>query len=119
MVVNEKNGGGEPKGTLGEAINKNFGKFSAFQEQFNNAAKTVFGSGWAWLCLDKNQRLLIHTTPNQDAPITEGLLPVIGLDVWEHAYYLKYQNRRIDYIASWWHVLNWDYSEEHYRTLIK
>jgi len=101
-------GGGEPKGNLAEAINKSFGSFGNFKEQFTKAAATRFGSGWAWLCVDGNDKLIVTSTPNQDNPISEGLVPILGLDVWEHAYYLNYQNRRPDYIAAWWNVVNWD-----------
>ncbi len=113
-LLMKKDGGGEPKGNVAEAITKTFGTFNAFQEQFNTAAKTVFGSGWAWLSITKDGQLLITTTPNQDTPISHGMQPIFGLDVWEHAYYLKYQNRRIDYIAAWWHVINWETVEDNY-----
>ena len=101
-------GGGEPQGNLAEAINKSFGSFDSFKEQFTKAAATRFGSGWAWLCVDGNSKLIVTSTPNQDNPVSEGLVPILGLDVWEHAYYLNYQNRRPDYIAAWWNVVNWD-----------
>jgi Fe-Mn family superoxide dismutase len=101
------NGGGEPTGALAQAINDTFGGFAAFKEQFAKAATTRFGSGWAWLVAD-NGRLAITSTPNQDTPLMEGKTPLLGLDVWEHAYYLKYQNRRPDYIEAWWNVVNWD-----------
>ena len=100
-------GGGEPKGKLAEAINAAFGSFESFKEQFTQAAMTRFGSGWAWLCVDADSGLVITSTPNQDNPINDGLVPILGLDVWEHAYYLKYENRRAEYIASWWNVVNW------------
>ena len=100
-------GGGEPKGKLAEAINAAFGSFANFKEQFSQAAMTRFGSGWAWLCVDADGGLVITSTPNQDNPIQDGLVPILGLDVWEHAYYLKYENRRAEYIASWWDVVNW------------
>lgn len=99
-------GGGEPKGKLKDAIDKAFGSFAAFQEQFAAAALTRFGSGWAWLIADGGT-LSILSTPNQDSPITDGKMPILGLDVWEHAYYLKYQNKRPDYIAAFWNVVNW------------
>jgi Fe-Mn family superoxide dismutase len=115
----EKKGGGEPKGSVGQEINKIFGSFSAFQEQFNAAAKGVFGSGWAWLCIDKkNGALKVSSSPNQDNPISQGIHVILGLDVWEHAYYLKYQNKRPDYINAWWHVINWDYVEDMYKKLM-
>jgi Fe-Mn family superoxide dismutase len=101
------NGGGEPSGELAGAIKAAFGSFANFKEQFSTAAATRFGSGWAWLCLDKGGKLMVTSTPNQDNPLSEGLRPILGLDVWEHAYYLKYQNRRPDYIAAWWNVVNW------------
>ena len=99
--------GGEPKGALGDAINSTFGGFDKFKETFGNAGITRFGSGWAWLTVH-NGKLEISSTPNQDSPIMEGKTPILGLDVWEHAYYLKYQNRRPDYIKEWWNVVNWD-----------
>ncbi len=111
----KKDGGGEPKGKVGQAIVKKFDHFDAFKEQFNVKAKSVFGSGWAWLCLDQKGDLLITSTANQDNPISMNLVPIMGLDVWEHAYYLKYQNRRPDYINAWWYVINWDQVEENYR----
>ena len=108
----------EPKGKSGDAIKQTFGDFAKFQELFNAAAKTVFGSGWAWLVVDKEGKLQIITTHNQDAPIMKGQHPILGLDVWEHAYYLKYQNRRPDYITAWWHVVNWDRVEAMYREIV-
>ena len=102
-------GGGQPKGKLATAIDEAFGSFEAFQGQFSKAAATRFGSGWAWLCMNpEDGGLLVNSTPNQDNPISAGLFPLLGLDVWEHAYYLNYQNRRPDYIAAWWNVVNWD-----------
>lgn len=112
-----KNGGGEPKGSVGTGIKKDFGSFAAFQEQFNAAAKSVFGSGWAWLVIAPNGQYKIVASPNQDNPITQGLQPILGLDVWEHAYYLKYQNRRPDYINAWWHVINWEQVQENDATI--
>jgi len=100
-------GGGEPTGELAKAIGAAFGDFATFRQQFSDAAATRFGSGWAWLVLD-GKTLAVESTPNQDSPIMEGRVPVLGLDVWEHAYYLKYQNRRPDYISAWWNVVNWD-----------
>lgn len=102
-----KNAGGEPGGKLAEEIKKEFGDFAKFAEQFNAAAMGRFGSGWAWLCIDKAGKLEICSTPNQDNPLTEGKKPLLGLDIWEHAYYLKYQNRRKDYVETWWNVVNW------------
>lgn len=101
-------GGGAPSGDLGSAIDSTFGSFDAFKEQFAKAAATRFGSGWAWLCVDGSGKLVVTSTPNQDNPLSDGLTPILGLDVWEHAYYLNYQNRRPDYISAWWNVVNWD-----------
>jgi superoxide dismutase, Fe-Mn family len=102
------NGGGAPSGALASAIDSALGGFDAFKEAFANAAATQFGSGWAWLAVDANGGLQVVATPNQDSPVMEGLLPILGLDVWEHAYYLNYQNRRPDYIAAFWNVVNWN-----------
>ncbi|WP_409297666.1 superoxide dismutase [Peribacillus sp. SCS-26] len=101
------NGGGEPTGELAEAINSKFGSFENFKEEFAKAATTRFGSGWAWLAVN-NGELEVTSTPNQDNPLMEGKTPILGLDVWEHAYYLKYQNRRPEYINTFWNVVNWD-----------
>ena len=98
--------GGEPAGDLAEAIKKDFGTFASFREQFIKAATTRFGSGWAWLTV-ANGKLAIESSANQDTPLSEGRTPILGLDVWEHAYYLKYQNRRPDYITAYWNVVNW------------
>lgn len=113
-AIMKPNGGGVPSGDLSSAINKTFGTFQTFQNNFNEAAKKVFGSGWAWLCVDKNDTLVIITTANQECPLMHGLYPVMGLDVWEHAYYLHYQNKRPDYINAWWHVLDWQEIEKNY-----
>lgn len=102
----KKNDGKKPTGKLMEAINDAFGSFEAFQEAFSNAAKTRFGSGWAWL-VKKDGKLVVTSTPNQDTPLADGT-PLLGLDVWEHAYYLNYQNRRPDYVAAFFNVVNWD-----------
>ena len=99
--------GGAPTGPLSDAINSAFGGFDAFKEKFAAAAATRFGSGWAWLCKDSSGKVLIKSFPNQDSPVSEGLTPLLGLDVWEHAYYLKYQNRRPDYVTAFWNVVNW------------
>ncbi len=117
-MVMKKNGGGESNGMVGDGIKKNFGTFAAFQDKFNNVAKSVFGSGWAWLSIDKDGKLVITSTPNQDSPLSQGLQPILGLDVWEHAYYLKYQNKRPDYINAWWNVINWETVEENYRNIV-
>ncbi len=100
--------GGTPSGALAEGIRSTFGSFDAFKEQFAKAAAGRFGSGWAWLVVDRGGHLTITSTPNQDNPVMEGQTPILGLDVWEHSYYLKYQNRRPDYIAAFWNVVNWD-----------
>ncbi|WP_243386314.1 superoxide dismutase [Bacillus kexueae] len=101
------NGGGAPAGELADAINAKFGSFESFKEEFSKAAATRFGSGWAWLVVN-NGELEVTSTPNQDSPLMEGKTPILGLDVWEHAYYLNYQNRRPDYISAFWNVVNWD-----------
>ncbi|MCD7033091.1 superoxide dismutase SodA [Metabacillus sp. GX 13764] len=107
------NGGGEPSGELADAISSKFGSLDQFKEEFANAAKGRFGSGWAWLVVN-NGELEVTSTPNQDSPIMEGKTPVLGLDVWEHAYYLNYQNRRPDYISAFWNVVNWDEVSKRY-----
>ena len=109
------NGGGNPTGALGEAINSKFGSFDEFKEKFAAAGKTRFGSGWAWLVLS-NGELEVTSTPNQDSPLMEGKTPLLGLDVWEHAYYLKYQNKRPDYINAFWNVVNWEEVSNRYET---
>ncbi|WML59727.1 superoxide dismutase [Neobacillus sp. PS2-9] len=101
------NGGGAPTGELADAINSKFGSIESFKEEFAKAATTRFGSGWAWLSVS-NGELELTSTPNQDSPLMEGKTPILGLDVWEHAYYLKYQNKRPDYIGAFWNVVNWD-----------
>ena len=110
--VMSPNGGGEPTGEIANAINDSFGNFEAFKDSFSNAAKTRFGSGWAWLCVHKGGKLEVCSTPNQDNPLMPGVgctgTPVLGLDVWEHAYYLNYQNRRPDYVNAFFNVINWD-----------
>jgi len=100
-------GGGLPAGPLADAIRSAFGDFSAFKEKFTTVAATHFGSGWAWLCVNAG-KLEVFSTPNQDSPLMDGKTPILGLDVWEHAYYLTYQNRRPDYIAAWWNIVNWE-----------
>ncbi len=101
------NAGGNPSGALGDAITKAFGGFDKFKEQLNAAGVARFGSGWAWLIVERGGGLKIESTPNQDNPLMEGKTAILGVDVWEHAYYLKYQNRRPDYLAAWWNVANW------------
>jgi len=108
-----------PSGELASAIDAAFGSFDAFKEAFSKAAATRFGSGWAWLVVTKDGKLAVTSTPNQDTPIMDGDTPILGLDVWEHAYYLKYQNRRPDYIAAWWNVVNWDEVAARYRAAKK
>jgi Fe-Mn family superoxide dismutase len=108
------NAGGPPQGELAEAIKSTFGGFDNFKEKFNNAATTRFGSGWAWL-VSSGGKLDIYSTANQDSPVMEGKYPVMGLDVWEHAYYLKYQNRRPEYISAWWNVVNWREVEKRFK----
>ncbi len=100
--------GGLPQGELATAIEAGFGKFEKFKEAFETAAKTRFGSGWAWLSRKSDGGLVVGSTANQDSPLSEGFIPLLGLDVWEHAYYLKYQNRRPEYISNWWNVVNWE-----------
>lgn len=100
--------GGEPTGALAELIQTTFGSYNDFNEQFCRVALNLFGSGWAWLCVDEDGKALITTTANQDNPITTGLFPLLGLDLWEHAYYLNYENRRADYVSAWWNVIDWE-----------
>jgi superoxide dismutase, Fe-Mn family len=102
------NGGGQPTGKLAQAIKKNFDSFDAFKQQFNDAGSKHFGSGWVWLVLGSDNKLQIITTPNQDSPISQGIRPLLGNDLWEHAYYLKYQNRRPEYLNAWWNVIDWN-----------
>jgi superoxide dismutase, Fe-Mn family len=106
-----KNGGGEPTGQLLELINKNFTDFNSFKEKFKESALSVFGSGWTWLVLDENKNLVILNTPNQDSPVSINKAPVFTIDLWEHAYYLKYKNKRADFIDAFWSVVNWDQAE--------
>ena len=107
--------GGAPVGNIAAAINLAFGSFDAFKEKFGQAATTRFGSGWAWLSVTKDGKLEISSSANQDSPVMEGKVPVLGIDVWEHAYYLNYQNRRPDYIAAFWNVVNWQEVEKRYK----
>lgn len=108
--------GGEPKSELSKAVNESFGDFATFKAQFEKAATTRFGSGWAWLCRNAEGGLIVTSTPNQDSPFMEGLTPILCLDVWEHAYYLKYQNRRAEYVSNWWNVVNWAEVERLYES---
>jgi Fe-Mn family superoxide dismutase len=110
-----KGKGGEATGELGKAIQANLGSFEAFRKSFSDAAATRFGSGWAWLSLNRFGKLVVHSTANQDSPLMDGLRPVVGLDVWEHAYYLNYQNRRPDYVAAYWNVVDWEQAERNYK----
>jgi Fe-Mn family superoxide dismutase len=117
------NAGGQPEGALLEAINKTFGSFDRFKTEFENAAKTQFGSGWAWLAVDADGRLFVSQTPNQDNPLMDVVSrhgkPILALDVWEHAYYLKYQNRRPEYVSNFWNVVNWKKVAELYNEAVK
>ena len=106
--------GGEPTGELASALGSTFGGFAGFKEKFSATAANHFGSGWAWLAVDKGGKLVLKSLPNQDSPLMDGLTPILGLDVWEHAYYLKYQNRRPDYVAAWWNVVNWAEVAKHF-----
>jgi Fe-Mn family superoxide dismutase len=107
--------GGQPSGKLAEAVKSTFGSFETFKEKFTAAAMGRFGSGWAWLIRDNASKLDIYSTANQDSPVMEGKFPIMGVDVWEHAYYLKYQNRRAEYLAAWWNVVNWKEIEKRFR----
>ena len=110
----KKNGGGMPKGELAKAIDTSFGTFDKFKEQFSDAAMKRFGSGWAWLVAD-GKKLVVESTANQDSPLSGGRIPLLGVDVWEHAYYLKYQNRRADYVAAFFNVIDWEFIVERYK----
>ena len=113
-TVMSPQGGGQPVGAVGEAIASELGGFDQFKQQFSNAAATRFGSGWAWLSVDGSGKLVVESTPNQDNPYMEGRTPILGLDVWEHAYYLKYQNRRPDYIEAFFNVIDWPAVDQRY-----
>jgi Fe-Mn family superoxide dismutase len=108
-------GGGAPSGDLAAAIDSTFGSLDNLKQQINQAGATRFGSGWAWLSVESGGNLRVESTPNQDSPLMEGRTPILGVDVWEHAYYLKYQNRRPDYLAAWWNTVNWDAVAARYR----
>ncbi|NBC04890.1 MAG: superoxide dismutase [Bacteroidetes bacterium] len=114
-TVLSPNGGGEPSGELAEAINDKYSSFDKFKEKFSSTAAGQFGSGWGWLCVDDSGELKVISTANQDSPYMHGLTPILGVDVWEHAYYLHYQNRRPDYLAAIWDVIDWDQVEENYQ----
>lgn len=113
-TVLSPNGGGEPSGDLADAINGEFDSFSNFKDEFSSAATGRFGSGWAWLCVKKDGTLNVLSTPNQDSPYMNGLTPILGLDVWEHAYYLHYQNKRGEYVNAFWNIVNWDQVSENF-----
>jgi Fe-Mn family superoxide dismutase len=113
-ILSPSNKADKPTGKLAAAIDSTFGSFDKFKEQFNTAAANRFGSGWAWLVRQKDGKLAITSSANQDSPLMEGALPIIGIDVWEHAYYLKYQNKRPDYIAAFWNVVNWNVAEQRF-----
>ena len=108
------NGGGSPSGSLGDAIDDEFGSFDDFKEEFSNTATGQFGSGWGWLCVKNDGSLTVVSTANQDSPYMHGLTPILGLDVWEHAYYLNYQNKRGDYAEAFWNLVNWEKVNEYY-----
>ncbi len=109
-------GSGQPTGSLGDAVNSTFGGVDALKEQVNDAGAKRFGSGWAWLVMDQGGRLTVISTANQDCPLMDGQFPLLGVDVWEHAYYLKYQNHRPDYLKAWWNVVNWDAVSKRYES---
>jgi Fe-Mn family superoxide dismutase len=111
-------GGGKPSGELAKAIDRDFGSFDSFQTELSTKATSQFGSGWGWLVLNKG-KLVAFGDKNQDSPYMKGNVPILGIDVWEHAYYLKYQNKRADYIKAWWNVVNWDEAAERYKTAMK
>jgi Fe-Mn family superoxide dismutase len=113
------NKGGEPTGELAQAITAAFGSFSNFKEAFTKAAVTNFGSGWAWLSVDGHKKLALEALPNQDCPLSSGKTPIVGVDVWEHAYYLKYKNLRPDYVKAWWNVVNWDAVSKNFQMAMK
>lgn len=111
------NGGGQPQDTLAATIDRDFGSFNTFKEQFSSAAATLFGSGWQYLVCDREKKLKLLSLSNQDSPLSSGYVPLLGLDVWEHAYYLKFQNRRPDYIEAFWNLVNWKQVEQSYKSL--
>jgi superoxide dismutase, Fe-Mn family len=115
--IMSSDGGGEPVGDLADAVNSSFGSFDALQEQWSSmsAPGSVFGSGWTWLVAAPDGSLSVECTPNGDSPLMEGRLPIIGIDLWEHAYYLKYQNARLEYVSAWWNVVNWEEAERRFQ----
>lgn len=115
-IIGPENGS-KPSGALAQKLDLELGGLEQFKEDFSKAALTRFGSGWAWLVLNKEGKLIVTSTPNQDTPLSDGFKPLLGLDVWEHAYYLKYQNRRADYINSWWSIVNWDAVSDRFNSL--
>jgi Fe-Mn family superoxide dismutase len=115
----KRGGGGDPIGPIADAIKTNFGGFAPFKEKFVNAATAHFGSGWAWLTVEKDGKLAVVSLPNQDSPLMDGRKPIFGLDVWEHAYYLKYQNRRPEYIAAFWNLVNWDQVNQNLTSVLR
>jgi len=112
-------GGGEPEGAFAQQLHRAFGSFQEFRQQFTQAALQRFGSGWAWLALGREKQLVITSTPNQDNPIMEGMTPILGIDVWEHAYYLSYQNRRAEYVEAWWNLVNWSQVAANYEEALE
>ncbi|MFH1919789.1 MAG: superoxide dismutase [Planctomycetota bacterium] len=118
-TVMSAGGGGQPKGDLARALDDEFGGFDHFAEQFTDATMKRFGSGWAWLVLDVHKRLVVESTPNQDSPLLHGHTPILGIDVWEHAYYLKYQNRRADYVKAFFNVIHWEAVTERYLEAVR
>lgn len=118
-TVLSANGGGEPEGVLSEKLIATFGSFADFTEEFSQAAATRFGSGWAWLVVSADGSLAVYSTANQDSPLMQGDTPILGLDVWEHAYYLNYQNKRPDYIEAFWNIVNWDEVERRYLEVVE
>lgn len=117
--VMSRNGGGEPKGELAQAIRAELGGFDGFRQTFSKAAMGRFGSGWAWLCVTPARRLVVEDTANQDSPLMHGNTPILGIDVWEHAYYLKYQNRRADYVAAFFNIIDWDAVAQRYQAALQ
>jgi Fe-Mn family superoxide dismutase len=118
-LIMRPNGGGNPTGEIASAIEQSFGSFDAFKTAFNEAGSKQFGSGWAWLVLDRNMQLKVMSTPNQDSPLMMGMTPIMGNDVWEHAYYLKYRNERTKYLENWWNVVNWDEINKRYQAAME